>query len=210
MEEKVTGLQSETSNEANDTNAKVLSKKEPSASTATKKAVPIKAIIAVICAISIIAVVVAVFANGMTEEEKHAVLYTKDLISIMKDPGSFTLVEDIIHSKMAEVDGGHDCYYITYTASNSYGAQIKSTCCYCDGERYDDIGESKSINRYDYNSTDEYKNALLSDIMRHKLSQNYILCKAFSNSDQVNDKSTSIISAKKIAKKAHCNYADYS
>lgn len=76
-------------------------------------------------------------------EEQYAVRNTKILRSMMKDPDSFKLRDDVV----VIVDEKNHIYYtfISASGSNSYGASIRSVSIFKDGKYFSDLDDEDEL-----------------------------------------------------------------
>lgn len=101
-----------------------------------------KKIIVVITFIA--AVLIAIFAtvfvkyNNFSEHEETALAYAKSIKNNLKSPNTFKFYNDILYIKIQfEDDKPTICYFLDYTAANSYGAEVRSQYVFMNGYIYD-------------------------------------------------------------------------
>jgi len=79
----------------------------------------------------------------LSNDELIAVENVKDLKSMLKDPDSLKLYEDVLIIWYTDLEGDYNFYtYINYGAKNSYGAMSRSIAMY---EGYIYIGDMEDI-----------------------------------------------------------------
>ncbi len=80
---------------------------------------------------------------NISPDEEIAITNVKDLKSMLKDPDSLKLYEDVLIIWYTDLEGDYNFYtYINYGAKNSYGAMSKSIAMY---EGYSYIGDMEDI-----------------------------------------------------------------
>lgn len=140
-------------------NAPVIQEEQNSEKTIKPKKVSKKTLI--ICAISLVIVLIAAFSfmgSRLTDTEESAVNNCQYLIDHLKNPDSFKLYDDIqvLQVYNRDTDSLENEYmFIKYGGSNSYGAMVKSTCAFDEvgylADMDDDLEES------DFSSASRYK-----------------------------------------------------
>lgn len=92
---------------------------------------------------------------NISPDEEIAITNVKDLKSMLKDPDSLKLYEDVLIIWYTDLEGDYNFYtYINYGAKNSYGAMIKSIAMY---EGYSYIGDMEDIEDINIAETDSEK-----------------------------------------------------
>ena len=104
----------------------------------------------------VIAVIIFLFSiYNISPDEEIAITNVKDLKSMLKDPDSLKLYEDVLIIWYTDLEGDYNFYtYINYGAKNSYGAMIKSIAMY---EGYSYIGDMEDIEDINIAETDSEK-----------------------------------------------------
>ena len=98
--------------------------------------------------IVVIAVIIFLFSiYNISPDEEIAITNVKDLKSMLKDPDSLKLYEDVLIIWYTDLlEGDYNFYtYINYGAKNSYGAMIKSIAMY---EGYSYIGDTRTVDTH--------------------------------------------------------------
>lgn len=106
--------------------------------------------------IVVIAVIIFLFSiYNISPDEEIAITNVKDLKSMLKDPDSLKLYEDVLIIWYTDIKGDYNFYtYINYGAKNSYGAMIKSIAMY---EGYSYIGDMEDTEDINIAETDPEK-----------------------------------------------------
>jgi len=92
---------------------------------------------------------------NISPDERIAITNVKDLKSMLKDPDSLKLYEDVLIIWYTDLEGDYNFYtYINYGAKNSYGAMSKSTAMY---KGYSYIGDMEDIEDINIAETDSEK-----------------------------------------------------
>lgn len=173
-----------------------------------------KVIIIISVLICLIMIISLVLKNSLNSYEELALSRTEYLIDHMKDPDSFKLQSDIIYVKLnSEIEeyNNKDVLFIEYSAKNGYGGNVKSVACFFDGKYVDLDDELEKVYESDYNSLDEYIEAAEKALDDYALVFNmkeYLLDWNLSGSGSDSFSMTYVISAKKIAEKAKCEYSE--
>lgn len=92
----------------------------------------------------------------LNEYEQMALSDCQTIKGMLKNPASFTLYDDILIYPDDETYG--DLVYISYGATNSFGAMIQSTAIFEDGDKY--VGDYDDTED-DYSTLEEYDHFVL-------------------------------------------------
>lgn len=95
----------------------------------------------------------------LNEYEQMALSDCQTIKGMLKNPASFTLYDDILIYPDDETYG--DLVYISYGATNSFGAMIQSMAIFEDGDKY--VGNSDDTEE-DFSSQHEYDYFLLAQL----------------------------------------------
>lgn len=89
---------------------------------------------------------------NISPDEEIAITNVKDLKSMLKDPDSLKLYEDVLIIWYTDLEGDYNFYtYINYGAKNSYGAMSKSIAMYKGYSYIGDMEDIEDINIEDIN-----------------------------------------------------------
>ena len=92
---------------------------------------------------------------NISPDEQIAITNVKDLKSMLKDPDSLKLYEDVLIIWYTDLEGDYNFYtYINYGAKNSYGAMSRSIAMY---EGYSYIGDMEDTEDINIAETDPEK-----------------------------------------------------
>lgn len=123
---------------------------------------------------------------NISPDEEIAITNVKDLKSMLKDPDSLKLYEDVLIIWFTDLEGDYNFYtYISYGAKNSYGAMSRSIAMY---EGYSYIGDMEDIEDIeDINiaETDLEKIDELLKLLRAKIPYYYYIAKGIDNEKDI-------------------------
>ena len=160
--------------------------------TKIKKPILIAIISFVAVAIAVV-IILIVKNNALSDIEKKALGYAKQIQNGLKSPNSFELYgDDIVYIKMTRDDGtSTEYFYFDYTANNSYGTSIRQQDVFIDGKQYD-LNYVAPTERSEYNSDEEWQAALMDNL------ETSVAQLALTLTKDDGDNIRQIISAKKI------------
>ncbi len=99
-------------------------------------------------------------SNTLSADEQAALDNCRWIKSVLKNPGSFTLFDDIIvcHSSGDSDDPDTDIFfYIPYGGTNSYGAMLQDIAVFSNDQYMGDVGDEED----DFDSSKEYAEFVL-------------------------------------------------
>lgn len=142
----------------------------------------------IICVVALLIATGLLFGNHADKYEQQAIDCTETLISIMKDPSSVRLEDNVL-----VIYDQTDCYvYIVSSGTNSYGGRVSEMSYFVNG---DFIGVSDSD---DFNTTAEREAFDKAEL--------YLSAWNFFGSDCPDFESAKLVDKKKVAKKLHIDY----
>jgi len=160
-----------------------------------------KIAIALVIILTIIVAVLAINANKLSYEEKHAIRNVKDYQSMLKDPDSLILRGDVVvlyyYDDKSEEDKIKHYTFFNTSANNSFGASIQSLPCY---EGYIYLANLLNYNQDDFDTTDEYLDVLKADYAYQRYNLMGIDEEIVFKAEKVD--------GKKIARKLHIKHKD--
>lgn len=143
----------------------------------------------IICSLAILIIIGGVMGNHIDKYEQQAIDCTEKLASMMKDPNSFRLEDNVL-----VIYDETDCYvYIISSGTNSYGGRVSDISYFVNGEY---IGNDDS---------DEFESSQ-EKLVFSKAKVNLSAWK-LSESDYTDYyDSAKLVDKKKVAKKLHIDY----
>lgn len=144
----------------------------------------------------LLVIVISIVGSIKSPMEKEVIRQTEKLVNMMKNPDSFKIRGDILYYERTDL--GNVCYFVWYSANNSYGEPVRNVMCNLNGS-WISI-DTDDYYKSDYKTEDEYDKAKRDAAM----CAFYLAC--YNAGDNGKNTAASVINGKKIARALHVKH----